>query len=130
MSAISVFLILFFNIYSTYRWLPYSYAYINPLAGIGSQRYWDLDYWGLSSREGISRLGDSKNIFVMPDNSSSLPFGGKNVNEIQDSDYPISLYVYIHWNHKILEENCSINFRIKRDDQVLGMGGRCSKIAN
>ena len=66
----------------------------------------------------------------MPDNSSSLPFGGQNVNQIQTSNYPINLYVYIHWNHKILEENCVIDFRIKRDNQVLGMGGRCSKLGN
>jgi hypothetical protein len=131
--AISVFLIMFFNLYSTYRWLPYSYAYINPMAGIGSQRNWDLDYWGLTSREGINRfdqLGSSKNVFVMPDNSSSLPFGGQNINQIQTSNYPINLYVYIHWNHKILEENCVIDFRIKRDNQVLGMGGRCSKLGD
>jgi hypothetical protein len=120
-------------VFSTYRWLPYSYAYINPLAGIGNQRNWDLDYWGLSSREGIDRLnklGFSKNIIVMPDNSSSIPFGGQNVSQILVTDTPINLYVYIHWNHKILSDNCIIDFQIKRDNQVLGMGGRCSKLGN
>jgi hypothetical protein len=133
LASITVILILFFNVFSTYRWLPYSYAYINPLAGIGNQRNWDLDYWGLSSREGIDRLnklGFSKNIIVMPDNSSSIPFGGKNVSQILVTDSPINLYVYIHWNHKILSDNCLIDFQIKRDNQVLGMGGRCSKLGN
>jgi hypothetical protein len=133
LASVIVILILFFNVFSTYRWLPYSYAYINPLAGIGHQRNWDLDYWGLSSREGIDRLnklGFSKNIIVMPDNSSSIPFGGQSKNQIDTSDSSINLYVYIHWNHKLLEENCIIDFRIKRDGELLGMGGRCSKLGD
>jgi hypothetical protein len=120
--------ILLLNTFATYRWLPYSYAYINPVAGMGNERKWDLDYWGLSSREGIDKLNildDSIPKYIMPDHSSSIPFGGKSVTELSSIETPFSLYVFVHWNHKIVEDDCKIDFRIKRDNQVLGMGGSC-----
>ena len=123
-------LVLFLNIFATLRWAPYSYAFINPVAGMSEQRKWDLDYWGLSSREGIERLslsGFSKPVFVMPDASSSIPFGGKGIAPVSTTDIPFNLYVFIHWNHKIVEDNCKIEFKIRRDNQVLGMGGYCLK---
>jgi len=124
-----VLLVLLLNAFATYRWSPYSYAYINPVAGMGNERNWDLDYWGLSSREGIEQLNilnSSTSKYIMPDHSSSIPFGGKGVTELSSIETPFSLYVFIHWNHKIIENNCEIDFRIKRDNQVLGMGGFCS----
>jgi hypothetical protein len=123
-----VLLVLFLNAFATYRWSPYSYAYINPVAGMGNERKWDLDYWGLSSREGIEKLNalnSSNPKHIMPDNSSSILFGGKSVTELSSIETPFSLYVFVHWNHKIVEDNCKIYFRIKRDNQVLGMGGIC-----
>jgi len=129
LSCIFVTLVIVLNIAATHRWKPYSYAFVNPIAGLGNHRNWDLDYWGLSAREGIDRLTSleiSKDIIVMPDNSSSIPFGGINANQKNSLVTPFGLYVYIHWNHKIVEDNCKIDFRIKRDNQVLGMGGNCS----
>ena len=129
-SCIFVAAVLLLNTFAAFRWQPYSYAFINPVAGIGDKRNWDLDYWGLSSREGIERLinlGYAKDVIVMPDSSSSIPFGGKSANQIANSNLPFNLYVFIHWNHKILEENCVIDFRIKRDNQLIGMGGHCFK---
>jgi hypothetical protein len=121
-------LVIVLNIFATHRWKPYSYAFVNPVAGFGNHRNWDLDYWGLSAREGIdrlTRLGYSKDIIVMPDNSSSIPFGGINANQKFSIETPFGLYVYIHWNHKIVEEFCKIDFIIMRDFQTLGMGGHC-----
>jgi hypothetical protein len=126
-------LIIFTNIFATFRWSPYSYAFINPIAGLGNQRNWDLDFWGLSSREGVERLRlltKTQEVIVMPDSSSSIPFGGLNTYSIPDLESPFNLYVYIHWNHKIVEPDCEILFRIKRDNQTLGMGGTCFKLAN
>ncbi len=123
-------LVLILNIFATLRWVPYSYAFINPIAGMSEHRKWDLDYWGLSSREGIERLkimDPSKSIFVMPDHSSSIPFGSQGVDELSSITSPISLYVFIHWNHKIVEDVCKIEFKIKRDNQILGVGGVCPK---
>jgi hypothetical protein len=124
-----VILVIVFNIFATHRWKPYSYAFVNPLAGFGNHRNWDLDYWGLSAREGIKKLNilnSSTHKYIMPDHSSSIPFGGKGVTELSSIETPFSLYVYLHWNHKIVEGNCKIDFRIKRDNQILGMGGSCS----
>lgn len=123
--------ILLLNVFATYRWSPYSYAYINPVAGLGAQRNWDLDYWGLTSREGIKRLNEinlTKTVYVMPDASSSLPFGSQGITDLTSVGSPFGLYVFIHWNHKIVEDNCEIEFRIKRDNQVLGMGGFCKGV--
>ena len=121
-------LVLFLNVFASFRWAPYSYAFINPIAGLGEQRKWDLDYWGLSAREGINRLVNSDNskmVVVMPDNSSSVPFGGRSANEEKGDVPSYYLYVFIHWNHKILQPPCKITFKLKRDGQTLGMGGVC-----
>ena len=123
-----IFLIPVLNLIETYRWIPYSYSYINQIAGISSdKRNWDLDYWGVSSREGISnlmKLTQLRPIYVLPDSGSSLPFFGvKKPNE--NVNTPFSMYVFMHWNHKLLPSKCEIIFEIKRDNQILGMGGKC-----
>lgn len=127
-TMIFVVTLLAMNAFAVYRWAPYSYAYINPISGIGTERNWDLDFWGLSAREGIEKLhtiGVSRKVFVMPDNSSSVPFGGLSINPANPPILPFALYVFIHWNHKIVEDKCEVNFRIMRDNQILGMGGSC-----
>ncbi len=122
---ISTAMLVFLNIFALVRWMPYSYAFINPIAGLGETRNWDLDYWGVTAIEGVNKLRDETGInevVVMPDSSSSIPVGSKPFSE---SSAKYGLYVYIHWNHKILEEKCDIHFKIKRDNQTLGMGGIC-----
>jgi hypothetical protein len=118
------------NIFALIRWMPYSYAYINPVAGLGQSRNWDLDYWGVTAIEGVSKLrrdtGINK-VVVMPDISSSVPLGSLPAGNFQESNSNFGLYVYIHWNHKILREKCDVLFDIKRDNQILGMGGICPK---
>lgn len=127
----SLVLILIFNVFATARWSPYSYAFINPIAGYSAkERHWDLDFWGVSAKEGINRLNakyDFKEIYVMPDGSSSAPFGGAGLSRLEDLNIqePIGLYVFMRWNHRIVPEKCDILFEIKRDRQILGMGGVC-----
>lgn len=125
-----IFTLLSLNTFDSYRWVPYSYAYINPIAGFNeNSRDWDLDYWGTSTREGIfklSKLSQLRPIFVLPDGASSIPFGG--VKRIEtDKSLPYSMYVFKHWNHNLLPEKCDILFQIKRDNQILGLGGICTK---
>jgi hypothetical protein len=121
------------NLFATLRWSPYSYAFINPIAGYSSEkRHWDLDYWGVSAREGIERLEkiySFDEIYVMPDGSSSIPYGGIGLARLEDLGLsnPFGLYVFIRWNHRIVPETCDILFEIKRDRQTLGMGGVCPK---
>jgi hypothetical protein len=123
-------LLIFFNTFALVRWMPYSYAFINPIAGLGETRNWDLDYWGVTSTEGVKKLRNQTSIneiVVMPDISSSIPVQGLPSQNFQDSKTKYGLYVYIHWNHKILSEKCDIRFTLKRDNQTLGMGGVCPK---
>ena len=41
------------SLFASIRWAPYSYAFINPVAGHdGDSRSWELDYWGVTGREG------------------------------------------------------------------------------
>ena len=110
--------------------MPYSYAYINPIAGLGQSRNWDLDYWGVTAIEGVTKLRNDtgiQKIVVMPDISSSIPVNSHPAEDFLKSDPKFGLYVFIHWNHKILKETCDIRFYIERDNQTLGMGGVCPK---
>jgi hypothetical protein len=75
--------------------------------------------------ERLNNLYGADTVAVMPDNSSSIPFGGISIQELNLNYTPFSLYVFIHWNHKIVEDTCKIDFKIIRDFQVLGMGGYC-----
>lgn len=128
-----IILIISLNLFATVRWAPYSYAYINPVAGYSQEsRNWELDYWGVTAREGISRINknyDVSKVFVMPDGSSSVPYGGIGLSVFEDLNEaePFGLYVFIRWNHKIVPDKCDIIFEIKRDFQTLGMGGICPK---
>ena len=60
----------------------------------------------LSSRGESERLENqyySKNdIYFMLDHSSSIPFGGRRIIELFSIETPFSLYVFVHWNHKIV----------------------------
>ena len=45
------------SLFGAIRWAPYSYAFVNSAAGHDTtKRSWELDYWGISGREGVTRL--------------------------------------------------------------------------
>lgn len=131
--SIVILAIITINLFASVRWFPYSYAFINPIAGYSAEkRNWDLDYWGVSAREGIDRLielDSVKKVYVMPDGSSSIPYKGIGLSVLEELEEtePFGLYVFIRWNHRIVPEKCDIVFEIKRDFQTLGMGGICPK---
>jgi hypothetical protein len=107
------------------RWAPYAYAYINPIAGHDKNgRSWELDYWGVSAREGIRRLQEAgfSPIYVSPSAQPGIPWGAYN-------SYPApgirgGLYVFLRWT-RAADFGCSVIFTIKRDGHVLGEGARC-----
>lgn len=109
------------------RWAPYEYAYINPIAGRNPKhRSWELDYWGVSAREGIRRLRAAglTNIYVEPSPTVGIPYGAK-----QGRPTPgprTGLYVFLRWSADPAAYGCKTIFTISRGGHVLGEGARCS----
>lgn len=115
------------GLFAGIRWFPYEYAFINPIAGVNQpQRDWELDYWGLSSREGIERLQQlgMQEVGMLPSDDPGEPFGGRLLEDLADSPRPYGAYVYYRYDAD-LPENCTKAFTIERDGQVLGAGGIC-----
>jgi len=118
--------------WATARWVPYSYAYINPIAGWNHpQRDWELDYWGLTAAEGVERLKQAgfDTIGVLPIEETAGLFGGASLSAVLESgpDAPYGLYVFNRWDVGI--GDCDRAFSIVRDGQILGEGAVCQPAA-
>lgn len=114
--------------FATARWIPYSYAFINPLAGWNhAEREWELDFWGLTAREGVERLKEAglNPIGVLPIEETAGLFGGSSLQVILDEGQtiPYGLYVFKRWDSNI--GDCEQLFLIERDGQTLGEGAIC-----
>ena len=108
------------------RWAPYAYAFINPIAGNNRDgRSWELDYWGVSGREGVRRLREAglSSIYVAPSAQVGMPWGAIN-SDVVDPGKHAGLYVFLRWN-RAADFGCTVIFTIKRDGHVLGEGARC-----
>ena len=110
------------------RWAPYAYAFVNPIAGRNKDgRAWELDYWGVSAREGIRRLREAgyAPIYTVPGSPPGIPYGGE-----EDSPHrtggKTAVYVFIRWD-RASRYDCDVVFTIKRDGNALGEGARCPK---
>jgi hypothetical protein len=109
------------------RWYPYEYAFINPIAGIHhDQRDWELDYWGLTAREGIDRLRalGVDTVGMLPSDDPGAPYGGVNLADLTGSTTPYGAYVYLRYD-AALPADCDKQFAIVRDGHTLGVGGIC-----
>lgn len=110
------------------RWAPYSYAHLNVIAAAGDGRDWELDYWGLSVREGAGRLRalGEENIYVLPNSDSGVTFGTLYGNAIADlpPGARFGLYDFLRWDPQI-PDGCEEAFTIERGGQTLGVGYRC-----
>ena len=108
------------------RWAPYAYAYVNPIAGRNEDgRSWELDYWGVSAREGIERLrglGLSP-VRLEPPTGAGLPYGAVAGRPLPARLEP-GLYVFLRWS-RAADFGCTVVFTIERDGHVLGEGARC-----
>lgn len=108
---------------SSLRWAPYSYAYLNPIAGHRTDPpSWELDYWGVTAREGVTRLRalGFDEIKVEPTNDVGLPWQARP---------PVSgaraLYLFRRGTARASSYGCEVVFTIERAGQVLGEGARC-----
>lgn len=115
--------------WATARWVPYSYAFINPIAGIDkSDRHWELDLWGLSAYEGVNRLQQLGlgRVAVAPSKSPALPLGVGSEAEVEQQANGRSYGLYVFKRFEADVGECVSLFAIKRDGQVLGEGALCN----
>ncbi len=132
-AAASVFAVVVVGVsaFATARWIPYSYAFINPIAGWNHpERDWELDFWGLTAAEGVERLKDAglTPIGVLPIEETAGLFGGSSLAVIleEGQSAPFGLYVFTRWDSSIGE--CESLFTIERDGQILGEGAVCPPV--
>jgi hypothetical protein len=116
------------SVCASVRWAPYAYAYVNPIAGRNKDgRSWELDYWGVSAREGIARLralGLSP-VRLEPPTGAGLPYGAVAGRPLPARLEP-GLYVFLRWS-RAADFGCTVVFTIERDGHVLGEGARCPR---
>ena len=99
----------------------------NPVAGaVKEPRIWELDFWGLTAREGAERLAEAgyPGPIVLPTANTSLPWGGREPSDDVDATSVGSAYAFLRWD-SALPPGCTLLFRIERDGHVLGIGGAC-----
>jgi hypothetical protein len=116
------------GLFAGVRWYPYEYAFINPIAGHDhSHRDWELDYWGLTGREGVTRLNQLgvDRVGVLPSPDPAKPFGGIRLEDLTGATDPYGVYVFNRYD-AALPAGCDEAFRIVRDGHVLGEGGICA----
>jgi hypothetical protein len=127
------------NLWADIRWFPYDYAFINPLAGHDkSSRQWELDYWGISAREGVERLRELgvAPVVVVPTGEPGRPYGALNLTDpgagIEDPviirtkpGEEFGYYWFRRFQYPLADFDCVKLFSIVRDGQDLGEGGRC-----
>lgn len=133
------FLVLAANLWADIRWFPYDYAFVNPIAGRDKeQRDWELDYWGVSAREGVETLQDLglSTIVVLPHGEPGRPYGAVNLTDpgsgiidpvILDPEpgQEFGYYWFNRFEYPVELAGCTPLFTIERDGHVLGEGGKC-----
>ena len=66
------------SLLASISWAPYAYAYLNPIAGADKNGFsWELDYWGISGKEGVERLRKLgyTPVSVTPTDGVGIPWG-------------------------------------------------------
>jgi hypothetical protein len=107
------------------QWAPYAYAYLNPIAGANKEgRSWELDYWGVSGREGVRRLREAglSPIYTAPAPDVGIPWGATSDDMARGDSGGV--YVFLRWN-SAKDYGCTVIFTIERGGHVLGEGARC-----
>ena len=116
------------SLFADVRWMPYEYAFVNPIAAGGDSRRWEVDYWGLTSREGIRRLNEEglRSVMILPSPSSGLPFGALSGDaaSVVPPGQPYGYFTFLRWD-PTLPGDCTELFTIRRDGLALGQGYRC-----
>ena len=118
------------SLFASARWFPYSYAFVNPVAGaIKEPRIWEYDYWGVSAREAIAELRSQgvDRVFVRPSAQSGAVFGGEEFSAYLES--PSENWggvTFLRWDAELPRE-CAATVTISRDGIPLAQAGECAK---
>ncbi|MFN8223347.1 MAG: hypothetical protein U0R50_08915 [Gaiellales bacterium] len=114
------------SLQSAIRWAPYSYAYVNRFAGDekGGRLPWELDYWGVTAREGVTRLTALGLTPVVsgPAADTGAPWGAVDADSVGSTEF--GRYVFRRGDSSLGPE-CTRVFAIVRGGRLLGEGGRC-----
>lgn len=114
------------SVWAIFRWFPYEYAFINPIAGRDMQsRDWELDYWGVSAIEGHERLVELglSPVVVEPTDATARFVGAISRDSLDPETKEYGLYVFLRGDSTI--GKCELLFSIKRDGHTLGQGAHC-----
>jgi hypothetical protein len=114
------------SLFAAVQWAPYAYAYLNPVAGHDkSAMSWELDYWGVSAREGVTRMHELGYglVEVRPALAPGRPWGA--TDSLTHRGPGTGVYVFLREHVDAASLQCSVVFRIKRGGHVLGEGARC-----
>jgi len=101
-------------------------------------RAWELDYWGISSREGVERLRERgiDDIVVIPHGEPGRPYGAVNlfdpgsgiIDPVVLEPEPGKRFGYYWFNRFEFPEisaECTPLFTVERGGHTLGEGGQC-----
>jgi hypothetical protein len=120
------------SMFAILRWFPYPYAFINPIAGGDREnRNWELDYWGMTSVEGMKRLlaEGVEPVVVIPAAETARPLGSITADAgaafTNATGQPHGVYVFRRWDAVFRQDWCTRSFTIERDGHILGEGGTC-----
>lgn len=117
------------SIFASARWFPYSYAFVNPIAGaIKEPRIWEYDYWGVSAREAISELRNQgvERVFIRPSAQSSAVFGGEEFTAyLENPSRNWGGITFLRWDAELPQE-CAVTVTISRDGIPLAQAGKCA----
>ena len=115
------------NLLAIAQWSPYMYGYLNPLAQPrNAERRWEIDYWGVSAQEGVSRLRELgfSSVTARPTPRTSTMVGSVDEHYIKGS---FGMYQFLIRRDSQIPAECEELFRIKRDGLTLGIGAKCPK---
>jgi hypothetical protein len=112
------------SLLSSIHWAPYAYAYLNPVAG-AQRDGWELDYWGVTGREGVRRLKalGFETVNVEPANGVGRPWGAAG-RMLAAGDHG-GRYVFLRYGIPPRPRDCTVLFRIERAGHTLGRGEAC-----
>ncbi|MBU6147198.1 MAG: hypothetical protein KGP10_03415 [Actinomycetales bacterium] len=145
LAAITAITVVAASCWATTRWAPYSYAYINPLAGATpntaratDEPAWELDYWGATAREGLTRTKraciDAASrcapfVIIYPESDTAEPYGGLNEDDqLLAGRTEYAIYEFWRggsWDTQVPADTCTERVTIRRDAQTLGRGYLC-----